>query len=641
MSLLIKNLKIAGKLTVGFAICLLALLCVGGLSLVRMKTLEGSISRLAERELVLVTAIGSADAMARQTRLFQFNYVLARTSEQKSAALKSFQDESEKVTKLLSEGVAGREAADVLASWKEYLSRSERVFALRDEGKTEEARLLLNGPLREYFLGQVVAKVDEKRDGAIAQTKKITKQAIASVKATERDVAILSLFALVMGCAFAVTISRTLRKDLHNISARFVVIENRDIRNLEAAMLALGEGDLRSNVEFDTSPLYAETRDEVGDMARTFNKILDRIGNCIGMFINALEGTSQIVRHVRTKADEVTRTSIDLRQSANETRQAATEIAQASERLAVSATDGNQSMIHLEQVAGEFARLTLEQGEAVNRAREEIMSSSQGIERVASASSQMAHVATQGGQALHETIEVMQSISARVRESADQIRELDAVGQQIGSIVQAIAQISEQTNLLALNAAIEAARAGEHGKGFAVVAEEVRKLAEQSSSAAMEIDDLIGRIRTNLGRTVESIGATTATVEEGTVRSGKAKEALDQILDSAGTTATEVEVVAQQAQNVRQAMEQVSESTMLTRLQCEAMMNEVNKVSGEITTVAAVSQEAAASAEELAATVEAVSRMSDELEATAQSMQQLVNAFQLRETSSLPQRRAA
>lgn len=70
-----------------------------------------------------------------------------------------------------------------------------------------------------------------------------------------------------------------------------------------------------------------------------------------------------------------------------------------------------------------------------------------------------------------------------LKNAIDQSKAVD----QINILSDAILQIATQTNLLALNASIEAARAGEAGKGFAVVAEEIRKLAENSTDTVNEI----------------------------------------------------------------------------------------------------------------------------------------------------------
>ncbi len=59
----------------------------------------------------------------------------------------------------------------------------------------------------------------------------------------------------------------------------------------------------------------------------------------------------------------------------------------------------------------------------------------------------------------------------------------------IAENIEGINELVSQTNILALNASVEAARAGEHGAGFGVVAKEVGRLAEQTHSTANTISE--------------------------------------------------------------------------------------------------------------------------------------------------------
>ncbi|MFB9159081.1 methyl-accepting chemotaxis protein [Chromobacterium violaceum] len=126
-----------------------------------------------------------------------------------------------------------------------------------------------------------------------------------------------------------------------------------------------------------------------------------------------------------------------------------------------------------------------------------------------------------------------------------------------------IDDIAYQTNLLALNAAIEAARAGEVGKGFAVVADEVRKLAIRSQNAAREIS----QVATRSVRLAESAGASLDAI---VAASHQTRELVDGISRDAAAQARQVGNIT----TVMQGLSHLSQDNAATSEELSAAAHE-------------------------------------------------------------------
>ncbi len=178
----------------------------------------------------------------------------------------------------------------------------------------------------------------------------------------------------------------------------------------------------------------------------------------------------------------------------------------------------------------------------------------------------------------------------------------------IGLFVESIENIAEQTNLLALNAAIEAARAGEAGKGFAVVADEVRKLADESRKSTEEINNMMQSIAEESALAISSMEIMKKVSQDQNL-------AVDKTNSSFSDIANAIDFIVEKISDVNTAVIK--------------MQNDKGDVISAIENISSVSQQTAASSEEVAATTENQLKILDEMKSSAQSLDQLVNQLNI------------
>ena len=398
----------------------------------------------------------------------------------------------------------------------------------------------------------------------------------------------------------------------------------------------VAEGDLDQNV-------VVKSKDEIGDMANAFNKMITNL--------------RQLVTQIKGNAEGVSEASGQLSSASEQAGQATQGIASTSQQVAKGAEEQSQSiqgtsgsMEQLAKAIDQIAQGAQEQARGIQQASGVVNQVSAASEQVATNSqaaaegSRNAADAAQGGaDTVNKTIDGMQKIMGAMGLASEKVTDLGARSNEIGKIVATIDDIAAQTNLLALNAAIEAARAGEQGRGFAVVADEVRKLAERSSMATKEIADLITGIQSGVGEAVAAMEDGNVQVQEGNQFAGEAGEALKSILEAAKETSTQIEQISAAAEELQASSSElvkaidgvssvVEESTAATE-QMAANSTEVTKslesVAGISEQNSAATQEISASAEEMSAQVQQVVASSQSLSEMAADLQTAVSTFKM------------
>ena len=238
-----------------------------------------------------------------------------------------------------------------------------------------------------------------------------------------------------------------------------------------------GEGDL-------TQTIKVQSKDEVGDLARHFNKLMEALRSPISE-------AKATVTHLASVSEELSSVSRQLASGAEETVNQSTNVASTTEQMAVNinamASGAEEASVNANEVAG---------------AAEEM---STNMNTIASAVEEMSSSINQIASNADEARKVAIEATGKASNATGVMGKLGSAAKEIGQVTDVIKKIADKTNLLALNATIEAASAGEAGKGFAVVASEIKELANQSAISADDITHRIEGIQTGTGDAVNVI----------------------------------------------------------------------------------------------------------------------------------------
>lgn len=541
----IQNMKISRKLYFLLGIALAGMLIIGGLSFNLMGKLNEKTSDISTSWLPSVDTARNMTARLSAIRLEELNYLVAGSEDAKKSSLEALEQEKNQMNTLLAtyrELIDEEEksfydtAADI---WTQYQQADSQFLALAKDGRTTEARALLDGEC---------ARLYNSLDTAFDQI--VTYNLNGSDQETASSMRLYRNATLFQGCiiVFIIVIA---------IFFSFVIIQGIKVPvlEIEEAVSRLAQGDLEIQLSYISQDELGVLSGQVRELIRKLRTILDDENKFLAQMATGdftvdsicekeYTGTFQpLLLSFRAIAEKLNDTLLQIRDSSAQVASGSDQVSSGAQALSQGAT---------------------EQASAVEELAATISEISQKVNQNAESAQQANQMAITVGNEMHSSNEKMQ-------EMMQAMNEISNCSGEIGKIIKTIEDIAFQTNILALNAAVEAARAGSAGKGFAVVADEVRNLAGKSAEASKNTSALIEN----------SLKA----VENGTMIADETAKSLLETAKGVEEVAGIISQISEASNNQASAVTQITTG--------------INQISSVVQTNSATAQESAAASQEL------------------------------------------
>ncbi len=368
---------------------------------------------------------------------------------------------------------------------------------------------------------------------------------------------------------------------------------------LSKSMIQMKENINKMSVEVNSLVVAGkegnlDTRGDISQLKGGYREIVQGINDILDAILEPVNESSKVVEIMAT-GDLTVRVTGDykgghqlMKNSINSFADSVggliKQLSEAVEATASASTQISSSAEEMAAGAQEQSAQTSEVAAAMEEMSRTIVETANNATLSAEASQEASNKANEGSTKLEGSKQGMQLIVSSTDTVGNNITSLASKSEQIGEIAQVIDDIADQTNLLALNAAIEAARAGEHGRGFAVVADEVRKLAENTTKATQEIANTIRAIQTEAKDATKSMDEAGEAVKNGLKLNDEVGEVLSEILSSVDSVTGQISQVAAASEEQSATAEQVSSNV-------EAINNVANESATVVQQIASASED--------------------------------------------------
>jgi CHASE3 domain sensor protein len=248
------NLKIRFKLALGFAIVVLMAFAMGVIGFLQIHTIDKAAGVLFERGVKPVEYIGNIAADFQRLRVNLRDYIRAGDQiqhdyyqERNTKFLTRIDSAYKKLEAALPDAESKKLFAEMLTARSEYTPYFNRIVALAQLGRDDEAQAYLKSDAIGVSEGAEIDAIDNLQEYLVANAAKISAQNAVTATATGRLMLGLAVCASLLAAIMAMLIIRSIGKPLRQVLGA-VLSQQEGAREKAQLVEAIANGDLSREV---------------------------------------------------------------------------------------------------------------------------------------------------------------------------------------------------------------------------------------------------------------------------------------------------------------------------------------------------------------------------------------------------------